>query len=248
MFTVPLYIKKKDYKMKKIISALALTACTLSAAPYIGASIGYSSMAANQNLKGSDTSVNKQLPFDMKEKARLSHVTFGLLGGWNFTLNPKMSLLLEADFEVGSKKSTKKEIDPTANGYLDNLEISVSKKHGFGLMPAIAFNVTDKFSALFGLRLNMTQYRVTVSDHKAAPHNAASKKAYVFGWEPTLGGKFAFNDKISARLTVGYNIGQKKTMHSNFINKQVQVADHVSAGIAVKPRGVNVRAAMIYSF
>ena len=244
--------------MKKIISVLALTACTVSAAPYIGGGIGYSSMKANQNLKGKDNNVlggDQQLPFDVKEKARLSHVTLGLLAGWNFKLTPKMNLLLEADLEIGSKKTTKKNINPVPNvapaeKYLDNLEISVSKKHGFGFMPAVEFNVTDKFAALFGLRLNMTQYRVTVNDNGVgvAPHNAASKKAYVFGWEPTLGGKFAFNEKLSARLTVGYNIGQKKTIHSNFVNEPNAAADNASAGISVKPRGVNVRAAMIYSF
>ncbi|HCU06817.1 MAG TPA: hypothetical protein DIC42_04460 [Holosporales bacterium] len=240
--------------MKKIISVLALTACTVSAAPYIGGGIGYSSMKANQNLKGKDNDIaagNQELPFDMKEKARLSHLTFGLLAGWNFKLTPKMNFLLEADLEIGSKKTTKKNIDPSIGaGWLNNLEISVSKKHSFGFMPAVEFNVTDKFAALFGLRLNMTQYRVTVNDNGVgvAPHNAASKKAYVFGWEPTLGGKFAFNEKLSARLTVGYNIGQKKTIHSNFVNEPNAAADNASAGISVKPRGVNVRAAMIYSF
>jgi opacity protein-like surface antigen len=240
--------------MKKIISMLVLTACTLSAAPYVGADIGYSSMKANQNLKGKDNDLlagNQEIPFDMKEKARLSHVTFGLLAGWNFKVGSKVNLLLEADLEVGSKKSTKKNIDPSVGGgYLNDLEISVSKKHGFGFMPTVELNVTDKFAALLGVRFNMTQYRVTVRDNgnDVFPHNTSSKKAYVFGWEPTVGGRFAFNDKLSARLTVGYNIGHKKTIHSNFVNEPTAVGDNVSAGISVKPRGVNVRAAMIYSF
>lgn len=236
----------------KILSVFALSVSVLTAAPYAGVTIGFSSMKDNLKYSGKDSELGVgQHPFDQRKTSHFRTLTFGLLGGYSFKINEKFSLLTELDVNLGSKKKILATFDAHPKGeLLDSTKITSSRKYSFGFMPAVSYNFTDKLSGLVGLRLNRTKHEVTghITDVGAGNnHSLVKKTALVMGLEPTVGLGFKVNDKIATRLSAGYNFGQKKTMIKE-IATNLAAGEVASGAIVIKPRGINIRLTTTYSF
>ena len=74
------------------------------------------------------------------------------------------------------------------------------------------------------------------------------KKAFIFGVEPTLGFKYKFSNKLSTRLTIGYNMGQSKRIVDNYIGEAALKNVGINSSVWIKPRSLNIRAAVIFDF
>ena len=240
--------------MKKIITSFLCVSC-LSAAPYMGFKVGASKINPNVKLAGRDLIAVPSQPFTYTVKGmNFSAFELGLLAGYSFVVKSKVNLFLEADYEFSNKSKSKSNIDISNNdlNVLHNEFVSIRKKHSVGFMPGFEFNVTEKASLLAGIRLNLTQYEARAyhkeDDGDIFPENNIKRKAFVLGIEPTLGAKFSFNEKISARFTVGYSMSGSKKLIANYMNDPQSREDNVTSSVTIKPRAWNVRAAMIYSF
>ncbi len=229
-----------------------MSASVLAAAPYAGLTPGFASMKDNLRYSGYDHDLGVgSVSFNHRKESNLNSFVFGLLGGYTFNINKNISFLTELDVNFGSKKKTLATFDSHSEGvYLDAVKITSSRRYNFGFMPAVSYNFTDKFSGLFGLRLNWTKYEVTghITDEVAGNrHSQVKKSALVMGLEPTAGIGFKVNDKMGTRLTVGYNFGQKKTMIKQ-IATNLAAGEDASGTVTLKPRGLNIRLATTYSF
>ncbi len=240
--------------MKKIITSILCVSC-VSAAPYIGFKAGISKINPNVKLESKNSVGGSAEPFIYTVKGmNFSAFDLGLLAGYSFVVNSKVNLFLEADYEFSNKSKSKSNIDisPNEAHFLYNEFVSIRKKHSVGFMPGFVFNVTDKASLLAGVRLNLTQYEARAyhkeDDGAILPENERKGKTFVLGIEPTLGAKFSFNEKISARFTVGYSMSGSKKLIANYANDANFRLFNVTSSVTIKPRAWNVRAAMIYSF
>lgn len=241
---------------KKIMTALLATTSIMIAKPYAGLKIGYSKTQMNTKFSGHDYDAGAAVThpeFQKSQKMNVSSMTFGLLLGTTFQINDKTSLFIEGDYEYLGGKTKKEHLDmmDIPGNALTDENIIIRAKNSFGFMPGVTFAFNDKMSGLFGLRLNMTQFHVRVFhtslNNVNNPRHEKSKSKFLFGVEPTLGAAYKISDKIGARLTVGYNFMQSKKVVKDYIETTVGGAD-IDPGVTIKPRGVNVRVAMTYSF
>lgn len=251
--------------MKKIILSLVAMSIAANAAPYVGAKIGgsflktKSTIAANANVRA-----NKALALqDIKNNLNINNngINIGLLFGYAFKMNEQFNILTELDLDYGFSSAKKTQHSMTVNGLsgtvpgMLNENLSIKSGLGFGFMPAVSYNFNEKFSGLFGVRMSMNQYKVHVH-HENLPNNLirinplndVSKKAFVFGVEPTLGVQMKISDKISGRFTVGYLISQKKKIVSNYLGAANYKTNGESAGVEIQPSGIRLSASLIYSF
>ena len=245
---------------KKIIVALLATSSIMIAKPYAGLKLGFSKTQLNTKLSGTDyiDQANTVGSFSLSQKMSINSMAFGLLVGTTFKINDKTSAFIEGDWEYLGGKTKKESLDTlpnNADNALANEYVTVRAKNSFGFMPGVEFSFNEKVSALFGLRFNMTQFHVRAY-HKAsvlnggAEHkdNHKSQSKFLFGVEPTLGAAFKINDKMGARLTVGYNFMQSKKVVSDYMQQDSAAARAIAPDVTIKPRGFNVRLAMTYSF
>lgn len=239
--------------MRKIITGLLSLSCAC-AAPYVGVKAGFSKLKTNAKLSGTDA--GPATPFSVNVSGMdYNSFNFGALVGYSFNVNSKLSVLLEGDYEylTGSKSKANNDANQAVIlNFLANEFVSVRAKHSLGFMPGIEVAVHEKVGLLVGVRLNWTQYEIKAYHVQGAgnvlPENNKTARSFVMGVEPTLGAKFKFNERLSARLTVGYNIGQSKKIISSYMNGAAALAANVTSAVTIKPRSVNVRAAVIYSF
>lgn len=243
--------------MKKIIASI-LCVSYLSAAPYMGFKVGASKINPNVKLAGRDLhNINNNATPALftynVQGLNFSTLELGLLAGYSFVLNSKVNLFLEADYEFSNKSKSKSHIIVDVNSVaLANEFVSIRKKHSVGFMPGFEFNITEKASLLAGVRLNLTQYEARAYHTQLAGNvlaeNDKKGKSFVLGIEPTLGARVKFNEKISARFTVGYSMSGSKKLITNYMNSDAARTRNVTSSVTIKPRAWNVRAAMIYSF
>lgn len=245
--------------MKKILTCLTLTTCLLSAKAYIGGQIGLSILNNTAQTKGDDF-INGNTRYRFTNEASFKNNAFmaGFLLGWSFEKKGVFQPFLEADYSYSGSKKTKHNLDYYEDGRntdndLRKERISVAIKHSFGFMPGINIAITDKLSGLLGIRFAMTQFEVsgahvTGNTDLIRSDNSKKSKAFIFGVEPTIGAKYDFTNNFSARVTVGYHVGQKKKVVNNYIGQPLLTNDGINAGISIRPRGVVVKAALIYTF
>jgi len=252
------YLLERKKMNKKIITALLVTTSIMIAKPYAGLKLGFSKTQTNTKLSGLDADTNNNnahLPFSSNQKMSINSMGFGLLMGTTFKINEKTSAFIEGDWEYLGGKTKKVNLDmlpDTPNNALARENVTVRAKNSLGFMPGVDFAFTEKVSGLFGLRFNMTQFHVRAFHINANgaqfTANEKSQSKFLFGVEPTLGAAFKINDKMAARLTVGYNFMQSKKNISDYMQYDSPGARAASPDVTIKPRGVNVRVAMTYSF
>lgn len=243
---------------KKIITVLLVTTGIMSAKPYAGFKLGFSKTQLNTKLSGIDVDGNNNdasVPFSRNKKMSISSLTFGLLVGTTFKLNDKTSAFIEGDWEYLGGKTSKANMDLTENSsdladVLQNENVTIRARNSFGFMPGVNFAFNEKVSGLFGLRFNMTQFRVSAihvnSDGHLNLDNRKAQSKFLFGVEPTVGAAYKINDKIGARLTVGYNFMKNKKIIADYTNGPNM--EGVNPDVSIKPRGFNVRLTTTYSF
>ncbi len=244
---------------KKIISLFLVTTCAMVASPYAGCKIGFSRTQLNTRLSGQDDIGTGNFgAYSLSKNMNITSMTVGLLAGYSFKLSDKISAFVEGDYEYLGGKSRASDLDVsklggnfTLNAALLSEHITVRAKNSFGLMPGSNFSFNDKLSGLFGLRLNLTQFHVRAY-HKGAngfqhPLNEKSASKYLFSVEPTLGAMYKFNEKVSGRFTVGYNLVQSKKIVTDYATRSPQM-DNITGNVILKPRGLNIRLAAVYNF
>lgn len=238
----------------KIITVLLATTSIMVAKPYAGVKLGFSKTQLNTKFSGTDEDVDiNSVSFSQNKKMSINSMTFGLLVGTTFKLNDKMSAFIEGDYEYLGGKTKKTDMDYMPDddaSILARETVTVRAKNSFGFMPGVDFAFNEKFSGLVGLRFNMTQFHVRAF-HKTSSGdqftaNEVSKGKFLFGVEPTVGAAFKMNEKLGARLTVGYNFMQSKKIISDYA-KHADM-DGINPDVTIKPRGFNVRLTTTYSF
>lgn len=240
--------------MKKIL-LLCSTLC-LTAKPYVGLELGVLKAKNIATIKGVDAKEGTFAPFSysVDESYRHNSMLISVIAGYSFQKLGNLTSFIEADIRhISSKKSKNLDYDHTPDGNVLEAEaIRIQMGHGFGFMPGADLAITEKLSALIGVRFNITQYEVSAGhaspDGTIRSDNSSKKKTYIFGVEPTLGVKYNFTNNLSARITVGYNIGQRKRVINNYIGQQEMVNEGLSARVYVRPRGVALKAALIWNF
>ena len=237
--------------MKKLLTLLLISASVVSAKIYVGAQTGYSFINSNLRVKGvDDNGAHKQYQF--AKKFPLHTLNFGFLGGYEFDSFKVVVPFLEADYAFSGKSKELTAVDYTeGDNVLKEENLKVKKNYSLGMMPGVNIKISDNFSALMGLRFSMTNYTITASHQyngMILALNYKAKRDFVFGIEPTLGGSYRLTDNMSMRFTAGYTIAKKVTFIPNYLNSQGSRDAGVSGAVSIRPRGFNVRAAIIFGF
>ncbi|HCU07118.1 MAG TPA: hypothetical protein DIC42_06045 [Holosporales bacterium] len=238
--------------MKKLLTFLLISVSSVSAKIYVGAQSGYSFMNANLKAEGTDYDFVARKQYLFTKKFPLHTLNFGFLGGYEFDNFKVVIPLLEVDYAFSGKSKELTAVDYTeGNNFLNEENLKVKQNYSLGTMPGVNIKISDNFSALIGLRFSMTNYTITAShqvDGMIRALNYKSKKDFVFGVEPTLGGSYRFTDNVAMRLTAGYTIAKKVTFIPNYLNSQGSRDAGVSGAVSIRPRGFNLRAAIIFGF
>lgn len=243
--------------MKKILFLCSTFA--VFAKPYFGLELGTLISKNIATIKGIDAPRpvfgfgNPAYSFSKDENFQNNSMILGAIVGYSFSKFGNLAPFVEADVRhCSSKKEKNIDYDEiSGENFLDNETIRIKVGHGFGFMPGVDLAITEKLSALIGVRFNVTQYEVSASHTEGGvihPADSHKKRTYIFGVEPTLGVKYSFTNNLSTRVTFGYNIGQRKRVINNYIGEQTLVNDGINAGISIRPRGVVIKAALIYTF
>jgi len=248
--------------MKKIILSVLLFCSALQAAPYIGVQGTYAHHKANAKLQGKDwvnrSATNAGRPCRVSKSFGLHQGALGLgaVVGYEKNFTPVFSGFIEANYTYFNSHKSKNNIDVYDDDFnitneLAKEQVSLRMRHQFGMMPGINIAITENLSGVMACGLTMTQYSVTGAHNSGTrvwPENMKSKKAFIFGVEPTLGLKYKFSNRMSTRLTVGYNMGQNKRIVDNYIGESDLVNAGVNSSVWIKPRSLNIRAAVIFDF
>jgi hypothetical protein len=240
--------------MHKISTILLVSASFLTAKTYIGGQVGASYMNPHVKIKGKDYLPNSRRndDFTFKKSFPIKSFTFGALCGYEFQGFKVFSPFVEVDYSYSKKSKEFTTLDYHADvNALSNENLKVMQNYSVGVMPGININVNDVFSAVVGARLNVTSYTVTashLSDRSIRAVNYKSKNALVFGIEPTLGVAYNVSKCVALRLTAGYNITRQVKAVSDYANSPEFKNYGVSASVTIRPRGFNLRAAVIFGF
>ncbi|CAO4841475.1 MAG: hypothetical protein CNLJKLNK_01103 [Holosporales bacterium] len=187
-------------------------------------------------------------------------MNFGVLAGYTFeNLHKVYKPYVELDVDLKSQKNSVSNIDlipdedqHESTNALNNESFQIKSGPVFGLTLGVEAPITESLSALIGARFNVSRYTATAehiqNDASQLPANKQQKSAYLFGVEPTLGLKYALNEKIAIRGSVGYNIGQTKGIIKNYVTDFGTMDKRTSAGLTLKPRSLNFSVALIYTF
>jgi len=243
----------------KVFFVIFLFFSALDAAPYVGLQGSYFGHQSNIKLKGKDfVPVNNYVRFLNVQKMRQNALGLGMLIGYNYRINFVFSGFVEAGYTYLNSHKLKRNIDvleeeglPIRN-QLDDEKVSIRIRHQISMVPGFYISILDNLSGIMACGLTVTQYCVTAAH--AAPggnircDNIKTKRSFVFGIEPTLGVQYKTSDKVSTRLTVGYNIGQNKRVIDNYIGSPGLSEKGVRSGVWIKPCSLNIRAAMIFEF
>lgn len=243
--------------MKKTILSALLVGSALQAAPYVGIQGTFSNHKAYAKLQGKDQ-INNNTPVRFSKGFGLHQNALGFGGiiGYEMKFTSVFSGFIEANYTYFNSHKAKSNIDVYEYDFqlpnrLEKEQVAVRMRHQFGVMPGINIAITDNLAGIMACGLTMTQYSVTGghnSGTRIRPDNMKSKKAFIFGVEPTLGIKYKFNNRLSTRLNVGYNIGQSKRVIDNYIGNPPLVNAGMSSSVWIKPRSVNIRVAVIFDF
>lgn len=240
--------------MKKIYTILVASVSMLSAKTYVGAQIGASYMNPHVKIKGQDfnTRTRQKMLLSFDKSFPMKSFSFGGLVGYEFGGFKIVSPFVEADYNHINKSKEFTDLDyNTEYNALFAENLKVKQNYSVGVMPGVNINITDGFSAVVGVRLNVASYTVTashLSDDGIRSVNYKSKNALAFGVEPTLGAAYNISKFASFRLTAGYNISRQVKAVSDYANSPGFKNNGVSASVSIRPRGVNLRTAVIVEF
>lgn len=244
--------------MKKVIACVYITLSIVNAKPYLGGQVGISLLNNAILVKGNDYINNKAYPISKEFFFKTDALIVGIIGGYSFEKSSVFEPFIEVDYSYSGSKKTKSNLDyyedaADSGNDLRNERISASLNHSVGFMLGINVSLTENLSGILGLRFVMNQVEikgahVTGTTGLIRSDNSKNEKAFVFGVEPTIGAKYDFTNNISGRITVGYHVGQKKRIVSNYISQPILTNDGVNASVSVKPRGVVIKTALIWNF
>ena len=247
-------IKKKK---KIILPALLLAGSALQAAPYVGIQASSVHHKANGKFQGKDW-VNNSTLVTISKGFSLNQSAIGIGGivGYEKKITSVFSGFIETGYTYFNSHKAKSNIDLYQDEFnianvLDKEKVSVRMRQQISVMPGINIAITENLAGVMACGLTLTQYSVNAghnSGKRVRPDNTKSKKAFIFGVEPTLGFKYKFNNALSTRLTVGYNIGQSKRIIDNYIEETVLANAGVTNSVWMKPRSLNIRATAIFEF
>jgi len=226
---------------------------------YVGAQAEYSFVNSNLRVQGGDIIRVRggdnnwtYRHYQFAKKFPLHTLSFGVLGGYVFPSYSGVDPFFEVDYAFTGKSKEMTTVDFTeGDNVLQEENLKVRKNYSFGMMPGINIKIFDDFSALIGLRLSMTNYTVRAfhsDDGEVLPLNYKAKKSFVFGVEPTVGASYRFIDNLAMRFTTGYNIAKKVLFIPNYLNSRGSRDAGVSGAVSIRPRGLNMRAALIFDF
>ncbi len=245
--------------MKKIILAALLFGSALQAAPYVGVQGTYANHNANAKLQGRDEiheNIRIYARFFKNIGLHQGALGGGIVTGYETKIGSVFSGFAEVNYTYLNSHKAKSNIDVhdgdlNTGNELEKETVSVRMRHQFGVMSGINIAITDNLAGVMACGLTMTEYSVTGghdSGTRVGPDNMKSNKAFIFGVEPTLGLKYKFSNRISTRLTVGYNMGQSKRIVDNYIGEAALANVGINSSVWIKPRSLNIRAAVIFDF
>jgi len=169
-------------------------------------------------------------------------------------MNSVLTPIVEVDANIHGKAKERQNVDvDVRDNNLRQENIKIQLRYTLGFMPGVDINLTDNMSALLGVRFSASNYSVTAS-HTAVdtgvinPKNYMSKKVFVFAVEPTIGVAYKITDHTSLRFTGGYILSFNKKVIPNYMNSDAAKANGITAAVTIRPRGFNLRAAVIVGF
>lgn len=259
-------------KKTKILICLGISTIVASASPYVGLQLLGGFIKNEAHLKGfhKNDSTGAMDLFSLSKNANFNRFGFGLFGGYAHQMNEKLAIMGEVDVHFGSKTKTiqfdTQSLNSTATHANENA--SVKMPFGFGFMPAVSYQIRSNLSGILGLRFSANRFEVKayhVNVLKGNPNgqiladNTKTEKKFLFGFEPTVGLKYDFSEKVSGRILAGYRFGSRKTMVDNYLNDTAMKNEKAAisgsstiqeptASVSINPQGLTVRGTVSYSF
>jgi len=241
--------------MKLVISIVMLSSAFLVAKPYAGGQFGWAHINSNPKIKGQDVIDGTLQQYSYTPGTfSYSSFSFGVLGGHTFKVNNLLASFIEVDTNIHGKAKDCQNVDVDVRGNnLTKENLKVQMRYSLGFMPGVDIKLTENITALLGVRLSASNYSVTASHTtvetgRINPKNYMSKKVFVFAVEPTIGTSYKITDNTSIRFTAGYILSFNKKVIANYMNSDVAKAHGLTAGVSIRPRGFNLRAAVIFGF
>lgn len=248
-------------KKTKILICLGVSTIIASASPYVGLQLLGGFIKNEAHLKGfhKNDSTGAMDLFSLSKNANFNRFGFGLFGGYAHQMNEKLAIMGEVDVHFGSKTKTiqfyTQSLNSTATHANENA--SVKMPFGFGVMPAVSYQIRSNLSGILGLRFSANRFEVRAyhvnANGQTLADNTKTEKKFLFGFEPTVGLKYDFSEKVSGRILAGYRFGSRKTMVDNYLNSTAMKAETVgtqppTASVSINPQGLTVRGTVSYSF
>lgn len=240
--------------MKLVISIVMLSSAFLVAKPYAGGQFGWAHINSNPKIKGQDLIDGTLQQYSYTPGTfSYSSFSFGVLGGYTFKANNVLVSFIEVDTNIHGKAKNCQNVDVDVRGNnLTRENLKVQLRYTLGLMPGLDIKLTENISAIFGVRLSASNYSITASHTSTNggndPQNYMEKKVFIFAVEPTVGTSYKITGNASVRFTAGYILSFNKKVIGNYVNSDVARANNLTAGVSIRPRGFNVRAAFIVGF
>ncbi len=242
---------------KKILSIIISAIAIVNAKPYSGIKIGYSKIKPNSQVNRINDFIAGGVGLSqinpINNSKNKNAFLFGALFGYKFENKSKHTPYIEGDVEFSNIIVRSDRIDTMINNnanFLENEHIDTKKKFALGFTFGISEQLSEKWSALLGLRVNMNKYQVSAyhieNSGTQLPANYKSKNVWLLGIEPTIGAEYKASEKVAARLTLGYNMQQSKQVFDNYVGDSN--GSGATIGAKVKPSAVNVRFSVTYTF
>lgn len=231
-----------------------LSSTFLVASPYAGGQFGFALIHSNPKIKGKDMINNTLQQFSYTPGTfSFSTLSLGVLAGYSFKMNNVLTPFMEVDanFHGKAKESMNFDVDVRGN-HLTRENLKVQLRFTLGFMPGVDIKLTKNISALLGVRFSASNYSVTGShltdSGQVNKKNYMSKKKFVFAVEPTIGTAYKISENTSVRFTAGYILSFNKQVIANYMNSDSAKRDGLVAAVSIRPRGFNLRTAVIVDF
>ncbi len=230
--------------------------CTLAAMGFASAKINVGVVLQGGFMKpktkffGTDNFTANGQSFTNNISKSMNAFGGGLLLGYEADCDKPIKTLFEVDVQLFNKKMNSgvlnsKNSTGALGSNLDAESFTFKKRLEVGFTPSFIYAMNAKIDAIFGLRFNMSHYKFDITSG-VANLIVPSESFWMMGIEPNVGGRFKVNEKVSARFSVGYNFAQKYTK-TGYVTTNA-VATGTQANVSFQPSGVNIRAAVTYSF
>ncbi|MBP9753262.1 MAG: hypothetical protein KBD31_05620 [Proteobacteria bacterium] len=239
----------ENFMSKKILMCALAAMGAAHAKVNVGLVLQGSFVKPKTTFFGSDDFAGNTELFSNDIRKAMNAFGGGFLLGYEVDSDKPFKTVFEVDVQFFNKKLSSgtliaKNTTGMDGNILDRESFTFKKKMEVGFNPSFAYAMNGKFDALFGVRFNVSTYDLAIT---SATGTIPSTSFWTMGIEPNVGGRFKINEKMSARFSLGYNFAQKYTK-AGYVTDVAFVQIGSQGNVSFQPSGVNVRAAVTYSF